>query len=96
MLATRVRSGAGRAGNAVVVDLTAYRDAIEWEVRADAVIDALEQLLTTRRGVEVTDFCERAIRLLRDNAAEIRDDDAVRRLAARLDAVHERARRVTR
>jgi hypothetical protein len=102
--ATRSRRAArdrARSRDAAVVDLVAYRAVIaagadRWEVRAGEVIDALEQLLVSRHGREVAEFCERAVRLLEDNAAAIHDDDAVRRLAARLGAVHERARRVAR
>ena len=90
-----------RAGDAAIVDLAAYREVIaggdgRWEVRAGAVIDALEDLLASRNRVEVAEFCARAVRLLEDNAAAIGDDPAVRRLAARLGAVRDRALRVAR
>lgn len=79
-------------------DLVVYRGAIEhdrdeWEERADEVIDAVEDLLRRGRRADVVGFCERAVDLLEANAAEIRDDVAVRHLAARLTDLRERATR---
>ena len=98
---TRPARAVRRTGDATIVDLAAYREVLaggaeRWELRAGAVIDALEELLASRRGTEVAEFCERAVRLLQDNAVAIHDDDAVCRLATRLAAVHARARLVAR
>ncbi|MET0457868.1 MAG: SWIM zinc finger family protein, partial [Ilumatobacteraceae bacterium] len=73
------------------VDLAGYRRAIDdgelWEERAHRVIDEVEAVLRAGQVGEVLDFCRQAADYLEQSAPEIADDDALGRLARRLDAL---------
>jgi hypothetical protein len=62
-----------------------------WAVRADAVLDAAEQLLAAGEASDVVKFCEYAIRCVETSAADIDDTRSLVRLARRLGELQVRA-----
>ncbi len=66
-------------------------DGEAWEHDAHEVLDAVEELLASRRRSDVLHFCELAGDFIEANAGEIRDEAAVRRLTSRVTDLRRRA-----